>query len=80
MCRPWSILKPASFPAFHIMEMLKVAALQGLGWTDSKISSLNRLNRTGTTRRPARLMGAERELPLMLAAGRAQKTATANGY
>jgi len=51
----------------------KAAALLVLGWTDFKMSSLNRFNRTGTTKKPAKLMGAEREMPFALAVGQAQK-------
>jgi hypothetical protein len=50
----------------------KAAALLGLGWTEFKMSSLNRFNRTGTTK-PVKPMGAEREKPLVLAVGQAQK-------
>ncbi len=50
-----------------------MAALLGLGWTEfSKMSSLNRFNRTGTTKKPVKLMGAEREMPIALAVGQAQ--------
>jgi hypothetical protein len=63
-----------------LMEMLKVAALLGLGWTDFKLSSLNRLNSTGPTRKPMQPMGAVREMPFALAVGRPRKRATAHGY
>jgi hypothetical protein len=68
-----SWLKPASFPDLTHCGNAKVAALLGLGWTEFKMSSLNRLNRTGPTRRPVKPMGAEREMPFALAVGQAQK-------
>jgi hypothetical protein len=51
-------------PALTQIGDAKVAALLGLGWTDFKMSSLNRFNRTGTTKEPVKLMGAEREKPI----------------
>ena len=42
------------------------------------MSSLNRLNSTGTTNRPVKLEGAERELPFALAAGQAQQNSNRN--
>jgi hypothetical protein len=55
-----------------------VAALLGLGWTEFKMSSLNRLNRTGTTKKPVKLVGAEREMPIALTVGKAQKNSNRN--
>jgi hypothetical protein len=55
-----------------------VAALLGLGWTEFKMSSLNRFNRTGTTKKPVKLMGAERVMPIALAVGQAQKNSNRN--
>ena len=63
----------------HFVENAKVVALLGLGWTDFKMSSLNRLNSTGTTRQPVKLGGAEYGTPLALAAGQT-RTVTASGY
>jgi hypothetical protein len=79
MCRPLSWLKPASFPALTQSGDAKVAALLGLGWTEfSKMSLLNRFNRTGTTKKPVKPMGAEREKPFPLAVGQAQKNSNRN--
>jgi hypothetical protein len=44
------------------------------------MSSLNRLNRTGTTNKPVKLEGAEREILLALVPGRPGKTVVAVGY
>jgi hypothetical protein len=55
-----------------------VAALLGLGWTEFKMSSLNRFNRTGTTKKPVKLMGAERVMPIALAVGQAQENSNRN--
>ena len=56
----WPGSSPRASRTRRIVKMQKVAALLGLGWTDFKMSSLNRLNRTGTTSRPVKPIGAER--------------------
>jgi hypothetical protein len=50
-----------------------------LGWTEfskNVVAEQVQFNRTGTTKKPVKLMGAERVMPIALAVGQAQKNIT----